>query len=78
MPRYDRIEWDDGNLGHATEDASVAEIEEIIVDATRAIPHNKHHDRVLFRGRTFGGRRLVIVAQVVRDGVRPITAWEDK
>ena len=34
--------------------------------------------RVLFRSQPDGGRRLVVVAQLVRDGVRPITAWEEE
>ena len=38
------------------------------------LQHNR--DRVVFRSRTDGGR--LVVAQLVRDGVRPITAWEEE
>jgi hypothetical protein len=74
---YDRIEWDDANLEHATVRATVAEVEQAIWNAEREIPHREYPDRVLFRSVTDGGRRLVVVAQKVRDGVRPITAVEE-
>ena len=71
---FERIEWDDDNLDHATRRASVAEIEQVIVNAGRAIPHRHREERVMFRSATDGGRRLIVVAQIVRYGVRPITA----
>jgi len=74
---FDRIEWDDDNLDHATRRATVAEIEQAIFNARGAIQSRHHEDRVLFRAATDGGRRLVVVAQLVRDGVRPITAWDE-
>lgn len=74
---FDGIDWDDENLDHATRRASVAEIEQAIYNARRAIPSRDHEDRVLFRSVTDAGRRLVVVAQIVRGGVRPITAWEE-
>lgn len=43
----------------------------------RMVRHREHSDRVIFRSGTDGGRRLIVVAQIVRDGVRPITAWEE-
>jgi hypothetical protein len=73
---FDRIEWDDDNLDHATRRATVAEIEQVIVNAGRAIPSRHHDDRVLFRSATNGGR-LAVVAEIVRDGVRPMTAWDE-
>ena len=75
---FDRIEWDETNLDHATVRATSAEIEQAIWNAVQLTRHREHHDRVLFRSRTDGGRRLVVVAQIVRDGVRPITAWEEE
>lgn len=74
---FEWIEWDDANLEHATMRASAAEIEEAIWNADRMVRHREHADRVLFRSVTDGSRRLVVVAQIVRDGVRPITAWEE-
>lgn len=43
----------------------------------RMVRHREHSGRVIFRSGTDGGRRLIVVAQIVRDGVRPITAWEE-
>lgn len=74
---FDRIEWDDANLDHATVRATAAEIEQAILNARRAIPSRFHEDRVLFRSVTDGGRRLTVVVQIVRDGVRPIAAWDE-
>jgi hypothetical protein len=73
---FDRIEWDDDNLDHATRRATAAAIEQAIFNARRAIPSRHQEDRILFPSVTDGGRRLVVVADIVRDGVRPITAWE--
>jgi hypothetical protein len=57
--------------------ATVAGIERAVFNAGRAIPGRRHEDRVLFRSVTDGGRRLVVVARIVRDGVRPMAAWEE-
>lgn len=73
---FGRIEWDDANLDHATVRATPSEIEQAIWNADRMFRHREEPDRVLFRSMTDGGRRLL--AQIVRDGVRPITAWEDE
>jgi len=75
---FDRIEWDEANLDHATVRVTAAEIEQAIWNAERVVRNREQRDRVLFRSSTDGGRRLVVVAQVVRDGVRPITAWEEE
>jgi hypothetical protein len=48
----------------------VAEIEQVNFNARRAIPHRYREDRVLFRSATDGGRRLPVVAQIVRDTLR--------
>ncbi len=74
---FDRIGWDHDNLDHATRRATAAEIEQAIFNARRAIPSRHQEARVLFRSVTDAGRRLVVVADIVRDGVRPITAWEE-
>jgi hypothetical protein len=74
---FDGIEWDDANLEHATLRATSSEIEQAIWNAERMTRHRTEPDRVLIRSVTDGGRRLVIVAQLVRGWVRPITAWEE-
>ena len=75
---FDGIEWDDANLEHATSRATSSEIEQAIWSAERMTRHRTEPDRVLIRSATDGGRRLVIVAQLVRGWVRPITAWEEE
>lgn len=75
---FDRIEWDEANLDHATVRATASEIEQAIWNADRMTRHREQPDRVLLRAKTDGGRQLVVVAQIVRDGVRPITAWEEE
>jgi hypothetical protein len=74
----DRIEWDEANLNHATLRASAVEIEQAIWNAREMYRHRSERDRVVFRSRTDGGRPLVVIAQLVRDGVRLITAWEEE
>ena len=64
--------------GSRDDAATAAEIEQAIWNADRMFRHRQYPDRVLFRSATDGGRRLVVVAQIVRDGVRPITAWEEE
>lgn len=73
---FDRIEWDDDNLDHATRRLTVEEIEQAIWNASRIIPHRTHSDRGLFRSSTDGGKLVVVIVQIVHDGVRPITGWE--
>ena len=72
------IEWDDDNLEHATKRLSAGEIEQALWNADRMIRHRVHHDRVLIRSRTDGGRAVVVIAAIRGDGLRPITAWEDQ
>ncbi len=37
-------------------------------------PHREHPDRALFRSVTDGGKTaVVVIVEIVRDGVRPIT-----
>ena len=74
---FEQIEWDEANLDHATVRVTAAEIEQAIWNAHRMVRHRTLHDRVMFKSVTNGGQRLVVIAQVVRDGIRPITAWEE-
>ena len=74
---FDRIEWDEANLEHATVRVTAAEIEQAVWNADRMVRHREVQDRVLFKSETDGGRRLVVIAQIVRDGIRPVTAWEE-
>ncbi len=74
---FDRIEWDDHNLDHATRRLTAAEIEQAIWKAGHWYHHPKYPDRRLVRSETDGGKRVLVVLQIVRDGVRPITGWEE-
>ncbi len=71
------VEWDEHNLDHATRRATRQEIEQVIANADRVTRSRERPDRVVYRSVTDGGRRLVVVVQIIRDGVRPITAWEE-
>jgi hypothetical protein len=55
-------------------------IEQVIWNAHTMRPHREYPDRVLFSSATDGGKKAVVIAQIVRDGdgVRPITAWEEE
>ncbi|MGC0145031.1 hypothetical protein [Pseudactinotalea sp. Z1732] len=70
---FDRVEWDEHNLGHATRRLTAAEIEQAIWNADRMFPSRKEPDRGLFRSVTDRGKDAVVVVQILRDGVRPIT-----
>ena len=74
---FDRIEWDEYNLDHATRRLSVEEIEQVIWNARVMSRSKQHRDRAMIQDRTDGGRRAVVIVQLVRDGVRPITGWEE-
>lgn len=75
---FDFIEWDDHNLDHATRRLTASEIEQVIWNADTMRQHREHPDRVLFSSTTDGGKKAVVIAQIVGNGsgVRPITAWE--
>jgi hypothetical protein len=73
---FDRIEWDEHNLDHATKRLTAAEIEQAIWNADRMLPHREDPDRALFRSVTDGGKAVVVIVEIVQDGVRPITGWE--
>lgn len=74
---FDHIEWDEYNLDHATKRLTAAEIEQAIWNATSASRHRTEPDRRLIRSATDGGQRVIVIVQVVHDGVRPITGWEE-
>lgn len=74
---FDRIEWDEANLDHATSRLTAVEIEQALFNADRWFRHRRHADRRLVRSRTDGGKSVLVVVQIVRDGVRPITGWEE-
>jgi hypothetical protein len=73
---FDRIEWDEHNLDHATKRLTAAEIEQAIWNADRMFPHRARPSRALFRSVTDGGKAVVVIVEIVDDGVRPITGWE--
>lgn len=74
---FDHIDWDEHNLDHATRRLSAAEIEQAIWNAADWKKHNTDVSRRLIRSVTDGGRHVLVIVQVVRDGVRPITGWEE-
>jgi hypothetical protein len=76
------IEWDDGNLTHATaHGVTDEEINQVIANGPvyRANKRGRTAD-LLAVGVTDGGRRVVVavVWDEARRSVRPITAWEDQ
>jgi len=73
---FDRIEWDEHNLDHATRRLTATEIEQALWNADRMFPHREHPQRALFRSVTDGGKQVVVVGEIVGDGVRPITGSE--
>ena len=73
---FDRIEWDEHNLDHATRRLTVAEIEQAIWNAPRMRRHPRDPERARIASLTDGGKSVVVIVQVLHDGVRPITGWE--
>ncbi|QIX25168.1 hypothetical protein ncot_00140 [Nocardioides sp. JQ2195] len=73
---FDWIEWDEHNLDHATQRLTAEEIEQAIWNADHMLPHREQVDRALIRSTTDGGKAVVVIVQLVTDGVRPITGWE--
>lgn len=72
---FDRIEWDEYNLDHATRHGVTAtEIEQAIWNTDRVPPSSD--GRFRFTGVTDGGRKVRVIAAEIRDGIRPISAWE--
>ena len=59
---FDRIEWDELNLDHATKRLTAEEIEQAIWNADRMFPHREDPDRTLFRSVTDGGKAVVVLA----------------
>lgn len=74
---FDRIEWDEYNLDHATRRLTAAEIEQALFNADRWFRHPRHRDRRLVRAGTDGGKPVLVVVRILHDGVRPITGWEE-
>jgi hypothetical protein len=73
---FDHIEWDQHNLEHATKRLTGAEIERAVLNADRMLKHPRDSDRGRIESVTDGGKEVVVIVQLVRDGVRPITGWE--
>lgn len=73
---FDRIEWDEHNLDHATKRLTAAEIEQAILNAPRMRKYAKDLDRGRIESVTDGGKAVVVIVQILHDGVRPITGWE--
>lgn len=75
---FDHIEWDEHNLDHATRRLTVEEIEQAIWNASESRRHRAEPDRRLIRSVTNGGKRVLVIVQLVhQNGVRPITGWQE-
>ena len=76
--RVDEVEWDEGNLYHATLRVSAAEIEQVINDPAAIWRLNRKGRTAthLVSGRTTGGAavRVAVLYDPVTRTVRPITA----
>ncbi len=49
-----------------------------IRNAERFLPNRTRPEHKKIRSVTDGGKRLVVIVEAVRSGVRPINAWEDR
>jgi len=81
------VEWDEENEEHVSRHGvSPWEVEEMITQGDfECIRHpkwrkgGKYARRFLLRGRTLGGRPLlVVVERVGSERLRPVAAWEDR
>ncbi len=81
------LEWDEDNEAHiARHGVDSWEVEEMILQGEyECIRHpkwrknRKYANRFLLRGRTLGGRPLlVVIERVGQERLRPVTAWEDR
>jgi hypothetical protein len=81
------VEWDEANEEHVSRHGVAPwEVEELIAQGDfQCVRHprwrkgEKYAGRFLLRGRTLGGRPLlVVVDRVGPERLRPVTAWEDR
>jgi uncharacterized DUF497 family protein len=74
------IDWDDGNLGHATRHGvSMAEINQVLMNYPKYVGNRRGRAAdYLALGSTDGGREVVVAVSWdgARRSIRPITAWE--
>jgi hypothetical protein len=62
----------------ATRRLNASEIEQALWNATELLKHRSHPERKLVRSMTDGGKPVVVIVELVRDGiVRPITGREE-
>lgn len=77
---FERIDWDDANLYHATRHGVTAEeIEQAIANATTVRRNRRNRSgNVRIDAETDAGRKVVVIAAhgPWRRSLRPITAWE--
>ena len=73
---FDRIEWDEHNLRPRDHEAHRRRDRAGDLNANRMVPHREHADRGLFRSVTDGGKSVVVIVEILHNGVRPITGWE--
>ncbi len=75
---FDAVEWDEGNLDHATSRWRIGGGDRAGNQQRSGVPAQQHHsDRRRIEARTDEGRNLVVIIQLLGSGrARPITAWE--
>jgi hypothetical protein len=57
---FDRIEWDEHNLDHATARLTTAEIEQAILNADRMLKHPQVADRGRIESATDVGKAVIV------------------
>ena len=81
------VDWDEENEEHVSRHGIASwEVQEMITQGECECVHHprwrkggKHANRFLLRGRTLGGRPLlVVVDRIGLERLRPVTAWEDR
>ncbi len=61
---FDRIEWDEHNLDHATRRLTAAENRAAIPNARRMRKHPRDPDRGRIESVTDGGKSIVVIVQI--------------
>jgi uncharacterized DUF497 family protein len=78
-PRIARFDWDDGNQAHvARHDVSVKDVQDAILDPFCLLESSGVRQgelRYKVTGETSEGRIIVVVFQIRRGAIRPITSF---
>ena len=63
-------------LGQVVAAVEVADPVGAVVGGGQPVGVEEHADRALFRSVTDGGKAVVVIVEIVHEGVRRITGWE--